>query len=56
MASQGHIHQWQPGEVVIEQGAVSDGVALVLAGEGRLTGQGGSVVILGPGQTLGEMV
>ena len=55
VASQGHIHQWQPGEVVIEQGAVSDGVAVVLAGDGRLTGQGGSVVILGPGQTLGEM-
>ena len=55
MASQGEIHQWQPAEVVIEQGAVSDGVGVVLAGDGRLTSQSGSVVILGPGETLGEM-
>lgn len=55
VASQGEIHQWQPAEVVIEQGAVSDGVGVVLAGDGRLTSQSGSVVILGPGETLGEM-
>jgi hypothetical protein len=55
VASQGEIHQWQPDDVVIKQGAISDGVGVVLAGEGRLISQNGSLVILGPGETLGEM-
>ena len=55
VASQGEIHQWQPGEVVVEEGAISDALGVVLAGSGRVSLQAGSLVILGPGETIGEM-
>ena len=55
VASQGDIHEWQPGEVVVSEGAISDGLGVVLAGNGRLTLQDGKLVILGLGETIGEM-
>ena len=55
VASQGEIHEWQPGEVVLEEGAISDGLGVVLAGAGRLSLEEGALVILGPGETIGEM-
>ena len=55
VASQGEIHQWQPGEVVVEEGAISDALGVVLAGSGRVSPQAGSLVIMGPGDTIGEM-
>ena len=55
VASQGEIHQWQPGEVVVEEGAISDALGVVLAGSGRVSPQAGSLVIMGPGETIGEM-
>ena len=55
VASQGEIQQWQPGEVVVEEGAISDALGVVLAGSGRVSPQAGSLVILGPGETIGEM-
>lgn len=55
VASQGEIHQWQPGEVVVEEGAISDALGVVLAGSGRVSLQDGALVILGPGETIGEM-
>ena len=55
VASQGEIQQWQPGEVVVEEGAISDALGVVLAGSGRVSPQAGSLVIMGPGETIGEM-
>jgi len=55
VASQGEIHQWQPGEVVVEEGAISDAFGVVVAGSGRVSLQAGTLVILGPGETIGEM-
>jgi len=55
VASQGEIHQWQPGEVVVEEGAISDALGVVLAGSGRVSLEAGALVILGPGETIGEM-
>ena len=55
VASQGEIHEWQPGEVVVEEGAISDGLGVVLAGAGRVSLKAGALVILGPGETIGEM-
>jgi len=55
VASQGEIHEWQPGEVVMEEGAISDALGVVLAGHGRVSLTAGALVILGPGETIGEM-
>lgn len=55
VASQGEIHEWQPGEVVVEEGAISDGLGVVLAGSGQVSLPAGTLVILGPGETIGEM-
>jgi hypothetical protein len=55
MARQGHLRDLQPGDVVMEQGAPSDALALVLQGDVRLQTTGGQPVVLGVGQTVGEM-
>ncbi|WP_411868656.1 cyclic nucleotide-binding domain-containing protein [Vulcanococcus limneticus] len=55
MARQGHLQDLQPGDVVMEQGAPSDALALVLQGDVRLQTSGGQPVVLGVGQTVGEM-
>jgi CRP-like cAMP-binding protein len=41
--------------VVVEEGAISDGLGVVLAGAGRVSLKAGALVILGPGETIGEM-
>jgi CRP-like cAMP-binding protein len=39
----------------MEEGAISDALGVVLAGHGRVSLTAGALVILGPGETIGEM-
>lgn len=55
LASQGGIRQWEPAAVVMREGATSDGLCLVIAGEARLQTRDGATVVLRPGETIGEM-
>ncbi len=55
VARQGHLRVLQPDERLFEQGAASDSLALVLAGDVRLQIRGGQSVQLVAGQTVGEM-
>jgi len=55
VARQGHLRQLAPGEVAMEKGAPSDSLALVLHGDVRLHSAAGVPVVLGTGQTVGEM-
>ena len=55
VARKGHLRQLTPGEVVMEKGDPSDFLALVLQGDVRLPSAGGAPVVLGIGQTVGEM-
>lgn len=55
VARQGHLRELKPGEQLFEQGAVTDAIALVLAGDLRLLPHGGPMVVLTVGQTVGEM-
>ena len=55
VARQGRLRESPAGETVLEQGAVSDSLALVLRGDVRLHAADGRVVVLGVGQTVGEM-
>ena len=55
VARQGYLRQLTPGEVAMEKGASSDSLALVVQGDVRLHSAGGVPVVLGVGQTVGEM-
>lgn len=55
VARQGHLRDLPPGERLMERGGRSDCLALVLAGEVCLLSTQDHPVVLGPGQTVGEM-
>jgi signal-transduction protein with cAMP-binding, CBS, and nucleotidyltransferase domain len=55
IATQGDIHQWRPGEVVMAKGTISDGFGIVLSGAGEVSLDQDNIVVLGPGETVGEM-
>ena len=55
LMQQGVIRRWPAGAVVLREGDQSDGLALVINGEARLQASDGTLVHLGPGQTVGEM-
>jgi CRP-like cAMP-binding protein len=55
VARQGHLRDLEAGTVAMAQGGISDFLALVLAGEVRLRSRDDREVVLGPGQTVGEM-
>ncbi|WP_216906642.1 cyclic nucleotide-binding domain-containing protein [Synechococcus sp. CCY 0621] len=55
VAHQGHLQACEPGETLMSRGAPSDGLALVLQGEVRLQTAAGQPVVIGVGQTVGEM-
>ena len=55
LMQQGVLHSWPAGAVVLREGDHSDGLALVISGEARLEAGDGTLVHLGPGQTVGEM-
>jgi len=55
VARQGHLRDHEPGALVMAQGDTSDVLALVVAGDVRLRRGDGRQVVLGPGQTVGEM-
>jgi len=55
VARQGSLRRLQPAEVLIQQGAGSDALALVVSGTVQLTSPAGQPVELGAGQSVGEM-
>lgn len=55
VARQGHLRELQPGEMLIERGAPSDGLSLVLEGEVVQHSGTGPLMVLTAGQTVGEM-
>jgi CRP-like cAMP-binding protein len=55
VARQGHLRDLEAGDLAMAQGEVSDVLALVLAGDVRLRTSNDRQVVLGPGQTVGEM-
>ncbi|MEB3235691.1 MAG: cyclic nucleotide-binding domain-containing protein [Cyanobacteriota bacterium] len=55
VSRQGHLQHLEPAEVLMQQGASSDSLALVISGSVCLTRPGGQQVELGPGQSVGEM-
>lgn len=55
VAAAGHLRALAPAERLLERGARSDLLALVVRGDVRLRTAAGQPVLLGPGQTVGEM-
>ena len=55
VARQGHLQACAPGTTLMQRGAPSDGLALVLEGEVCLQSAAGQPVVIGAGQTVGEM-
>ena len=55
LAQQGHLQDLAAGELVLEQGARSDHLGLVLAGEVRVRAAGRARVTRGPGEANGEI-
>lgn len=55
VAAAGHLRALAPAELLLERGACSDLLALVVSGDVRLRTAAGQLVVLGPGQTVGEM-
>jgi len=55
VAAAGHLRALAPAELLLERGARSDLLALVVHGDVRLRTAAGQSVVLGPGQTVGEM-
>ena len=55
VARQGHLRDLEAGDLAMAHGEVSDVLALVLAGDVRLRTSNDRQVVLGPGQTVGEM-
>ncbi|MCP9808177.1 cyclic nucleotide-binding domain-containing protein [Cyanobium sp. HWJ4-Hawea] len=55
IATQGDIYQWGPGEMVMAEGTISDGFGIVLSGACEVALDQGNIVVLGPGETVGEM-
>ena len=55
VARQGHLRELAPGELAMAQGAASDSLALVVQGDVQLQTASGQTVVLGVGQTVGEM-
>ncbi|MEB3169618.1 MAG: cyclic nucleotide-binding domain-containing protein, partial [Synechococcaceae cyanobacterium] len=55
VSHQGRLRVLQPGEVAMEQGSASVFIAMVLQGEVRLRNIVGGEVVLGPGETVGEI-
>ena len=55
VAREGHLRELAAAERLLERGARSDLLALVVRGDVRLRTASGQTVVLGPGQTVGEM-
>ncbi len=55
VARQGGLRQLAPDQLVFERGAFSDSLALVLEGDVQLRTDAGQQVLLGAGNTVGEM-
>ena len=55
VARQGHLQELEAGALAMAQGEPSDCLALVLEGDVRLRSGVDRLVVLGPGQTVGEM-
>jgi len=55
LSGEGSIRSWSPGDLVMREGAASDGLSLVIGGEARLQTRDGRDVLLKPGETIGEM-
>ncbi len=55
VSRQGRLQVLQPGEVAMEQGSASEFIAMVLQGEVQLRNIVGGEVVLGPGETVGEI-
>ena len=55
VARQGHLRACDPGETLMTRGAPSDCLALVLQGQVWLQTAAGQAVVIGAGQTVGEM-
>jgi hypothetical protein len=55
VSRQGRLRVLQPGEVAMEQGSASEFLAMVLQGEVHLCNRVGGEVVLGSGETVGEI-
>jgi CRP-like cAMP-binding protein len=47
--------RFAPGQLIVKQGQVGNGLFLVVSGEVRVTAGDGDLARLGPGETLGEL-